>query len=119
MAHKILFVDDDPNIQRMVEIFLRDSGYQITFAKNGRSALKFIENEPFDLLITDIQMPELDGLSLAKAILEKGIQIPVIVVSAFGEENISTDKLIGDMSVINKPFDRARLIGAIEQKIKP
>ena len=51
MGTKILFVDDDPNIQKMVEIFLRNQDYQITFAKNGRSALKFFEADSYNIII--------------------------------------------------------------------
>ena len=119
MGNKILFVDDDPNIHRMVEIFLRSHGYQITFAKNGRSALKYFENNSFDLIVTDIQMPEMDGLTLTKEIRKKDNNIPIIIVSAFGQESMADEVKEVNISVLNKPFERDGLIDAIEINIKP
>ncbi|KAA3615720.1 MAG: response regulator [Calditrichaeota bacterium] len=119
MSNKILFVDDDPNIQKMVEIFLRDQNYQITYAKNGRSALRFFEKEKYNLVITDVQMPEMDGLTLAKEIRIQDKKIPILIVSAFGQENMN-NKVLGEQAfVISKPFERNELIDVIEKNIKP
>jgi CheY-like chemotaxis protein len=118
MGIKILFVDDDPNIHKMVELFMRSEGYKITFAKNGRSALKFFELDIFDLVVTDIQMPEMDGLTLTREIREKNTQIPIIVVSAFGQEKLALEALPKNTTVLNKPFEREKLIDAIRLKIK-
>lgn len=119
MGSKILFVDDDPNIQRMVEIFLRQQNYQITFAKNGRSALKYFDAAKYDLIITDVQMPEMDGLTLTREIRKKDNNIPIIIVSAFGQESMAREVEGERVTVLNKPFERASLIEAIENNIKP
>lgn len=118
MGTKILFVDDDPNIQKMVEIFLRNKNYEITFAINGRSALKIFNTGSFDLIITDIQMPVMDGLTLAKEVRKKDKNIPIIVVSAFGQESMSKKMRQQNAFVLNKPFERQLLIAAIEKGIK-
>jgi DNA-binding response OmpR family regulator len=118
MGNKILFVDDDPNIQKMVELFLRGEGFKITFAKNGRSALKFFERDTFDLVMTDIQMPEMDGLSLTREVRKTNTQIPIIVVSAFGQEKIAVENLPQNTTILNKPFERDILIEIINSKIK-
>ncbi len=119
MGIKILFVDDDSNIQKMVEIFLRNQDYQITFVKNGRSALKFFKADNYDLLITDVQMPEMDGLTLTKEIRKIDLKIPIILVTAFGQERLADEDQKENFSVLNKPFESKGLIEAIKKSITP
>jgi len=113
---KILYVDDDPNMQKMVELFMRKSKYNLSSAKNGRSALKMLENNSYDLIITDVQMPELDGLSLIEEIKKQKIKVPVIIVSAFGQESISDKGLKkGAVKILRKPFESKQLFDVIEK----
>ena len=84
----ILFADDDPNIQRMVELFLKKFTLKIEFAKTGRTALKMLEYDSFDMLFTDAQMPEIDGLTLIKEIRRRKWSIPIVLISAYGQESL-------------------------------
>ena len=119
MVRKILFVDDDPNMQKMVELFIRKSKHQLSCAKNGRSALKILENNKFDLIITDIQMPELDGLALIDEIKKLNIEVPIVIVSAFGQESMSQKAITkGAFKIVHKPFESRQLLEVIEQFIK-
>ena len=116
---KILYVDDDPNMQKLVELFMRKSKYELDSAKNGRSALKLLDKNKYDLIITDIQMPEMDGLSLIDEIKKKKIVAPVIIVSAFGQESISQKGLRkGAVKVLHKPFESKQLFDVIEKYSK-
>lgn len=119
MPGKILFVDDDPTLQKMVEIFLRNNSYEIAFAKNGRSALHQIKQKDFDLIISDVQMPEMDGLTMISEIKKINSELPVIIVSAFGNESLAQRALeAGAKLILNKPFESKALIAAIESFIK-
>ncbi|HED11361.1 MAG TPA: response regulator [Caldithrix abyssi] len=112
---KILFVDDDPNMHRMVELFLRSAGVELVFAGNGRSAIKHMENHTFDIIFSDIQMPEMDGIALLQYLKEKGDTTPFIIISAFGQENMAGKALeLGARAIVNKPFDRETLLKKIE-----
>ncbi|HHM01836.1 MAG TPA: response regulator [Caldithrix abyssi] len=113
---KILFVDDDPNMHRMVELFLRSAGVELIFAGNGRSAIKHMENHRFDLIFSDIQMPEMDGITLLKHLREKGDATPFVIVSAFGQESVAEKALaLGASDIVNKPFDRETLLAKIRK----
>jgi DNA-binding response OmpR family regulator len=113
---KILYVDDDPNMQKMVELFMRKSKYELYVAKNGRSALKLLEKNTYDLIITDIQMPEIDGLSLLDEIKKQKIKAPVVIVSAYGQEIISQKGLKkGAVKILHKPFESKQLFEVIEK----
>ena len=119
MPGKILFVDDDPNFQKMVEIFLRNNSYDISFAKNGRSALHLIQQHVYDLVISDVQMPEMDGLTMITEIKKVNADLPVIIVSAFGNESMAEKAIAaGARLILNKPFESKALISAIETFIR-
>ena len=112
----ILFVDDDPNMRRMVELFLKNQDVLLRCAGNGRVALKYIETQNFDLIFTDVQMPEMDGLSLLSELKKRNILIPVVIVSAFGQESASRQAFdLGAGDVINKPFDRNTILKIISK----
>ena len=82
-APHLLVVDDSPTVLKLQERLLRREGYQITTAKNGREALEVLEKTPFDLLITDVDMPEMNGLSLTEAAREKELlkNLPILMIS--------------------------------------
>lgn len=114
----ILFVDDDPSMHKMVDLFLRDLNYTISWAKNGRSALKMLKGNKYDLIISDIQMPEMDGLSFLQEIRKYNKKTPFVVLSAFGHERLSEKALkYGATAVLNKPFESKILQSTIAKFI--
>jgi DNA-binding NtrC family response regulator len=116
MPKNILFVDDDPNLQKMVEIFLRTTDYHLSFAKNGRTALKMYQEGSFDLILTDIQMPEMDGITLVREINKLDKSIPIIIISAFGKKSMAQKAIAeGASKILDKPFDSQALIGIIKE----
>jgi DNA-binding NtrC family response regulator len=108
---KILLVDDDPNMLRLMDFYLQSESYKITKAVNGRKALALIREEPFDLILADMQMPELDGYSLLKRIQET-VQnnMLVIMVTAYGQvDDAELPIKAGAYDIIQKPFTSFRL----------
>lgn len=91
---KILVVDDSPVDQTLVARLLQKcDDVEPTYADNGREALERIEREEPDLVLTDLQMPEMDGLALVKAIRKQHPTIPVILMTAYGSEDIAIEAL--------------------------
>ena len=89
--YKILIVDDEPKIREVIKEYAEFSGYEVTEAEDGMSAVGLCKLNDYDLIIMDIMMPKLDGFSACKEI-KKIKDIPIIMLSARGEEY---DKLFG------------------------
>ncbi|NOT86095.1 MAG: sigma-54-dependent Fis family transcriptional regulator [Methylococcaceae bacterium] len=104
-AH-IVIADDEKNGRRMLEIILNKLGYQVTTAVDGLEAFEIIRNTSVDLLITDLRMPKMDGLALLAALRQENIDIPVIVVTAYGTvENAVAAMKQGAFDFIVRPLD--------------
>ena len=116
--YKILVVDDEMNIRRVVREYAEFEGYEVDEAENGMAAIEKVKNNDYDLIVMDIMMPKLDGFSTCKE-LKKSKDIPVIMLSARGEEY---DKLfgfeIGIDDYVVKPFSPKELMARIKAVIK-
>lgn len=114
----ILLVDDVEDIREGISEILQDDGYSISTASNGKEALRILRNRPIDLVITDILMPEMDGLELIEK--TKDLYLPdleFILISGGGRRLTSdydylevTKKLTGISNVLKKPFHPDKLI---------
>lgn len=116
--YKILIVDDEMNIRRVVREYAEFEGYSVEEADNGMTAVDMAKNQNFDLIIMDVMMPRLDGYSACKEI-KKHKNIPVIMLSARGEEY---DKLfgfeIGVDDYVVKPFSPKELMARVKAVVK-
>jgi DNA-binding NtrC family response regulator len=102
---KILVVDDEEGARELFNTILTDEGYEITLANNGEEALSLFKNTPFNLVITDIKMPVMDGLQLLQEIRKIGSKTDVIMVTAYGEvESYLKAMSLGAAEYINKPI---------------
>ncbi len=107
---QVLVAEDDPKIAKVVEHLLRREGYQVARARDGREALTRVEVEPFDLLLLDIGLPEVDGFEVCRRVKARS-DLPVIVLSARGEELDRVMGLtLGADDYIAKPFNSAELV---------
>ena len=115
---RILIVDDEINIRRVVKEYAEFEGYEVGEAANGMEAVELVKNNDYDLIVLDIMMPKLDGFSTCKEI-KKYKSIPVIMLSARGEEY---DKLFGfELGIddyVVKPFSPKELMARIKAVIK-
>lgn len=111
--YKILVVDDEPKIREVIREYAEFSGYEVTEAEDGMSAVGLCKLNDYDLIIMDIMMPKLDGFSACKEI-KKIKDIPTIMLSARGEEY---DKLFGfELGIddyVVKPFSPKELMARI------
>ena len=91
---EILVVDDSPIDRMLISAMLqRGTGWKVTTAENGQQAIEAMRTRSFSLVVTDLQMPELDGLGLVRAIRNEFIFVPVVLVTAFGSEKQSVAAL--------------------------
>ena len=100
---KVLIVDDDPNQIKLIKLYLKNMDLEITTAKNGRHAVHILKDKAFDIILTDYQMPEMDGETLISTIRnEIKLQIPVIMISANDRQpNLAKYK---NIRILKKPF---------------
>lgn len=110
---KILVIDDDPSIRNMLEIVLKKTGYDVTCTESGKSALEKLKKETFELIISDIKMPDITGIDLLKKIKTINPEIPVILITAFASANDAVEAMkLGAEDYVTKPFnlDELRII---------
>ena len=107
----ILIAEDDIGLQTSLSFILEDEGFNLTLVSNGKLAFEKIQDayqkdEMFDLLITDIQMPELNGLQLIKSISQAGIELPIIVTTGYGDKQTLIELIrLGCDDFLSKPFE--------------
>jgi len=107
MTHKILIVDDEAHILQVLSLKLRNCGYDIATAIDGEDALYQVTSDPPDLIISDVQMPYMNGLEFAKALSSDSStsHIPVIILTARGHTLEASDTDIPNIrKVLSKPF---------------
>ncbi len=119
---KILVVDDDDLIRDLIYEILEPNGYQILLADNGNKALEILDQEEVDLIITDIIMPDKEGIETIIDIKKKLPRAKIIAMSGGGQLDansyLSIAKKLGVKATITKPFDPAKLIRTIEEVLQ-
>ncbi|CAM2921328.1 alkaline phosphatase synthesis transcriptional regulatory protein [Streptococcus acidominimus] len=115
MAKRILIVDDEPHILTLVSYHLSKEGFEVTTVEDGRSALTIARKELFDFIVLNIMLPQLDGIEVCKRLRKSGIETPILMLSAKGEE---FDKVLalelGADDYMTKPFSPRELIARIK-----
>ncbi len=120
MLEKILVADDDPAARECLCRSLAQAGYKVTAAANGRQALELFSCQPFDLVITDILMPDCDGLEVLRHIRQVRPQVPVVAISGADDELFRQDAAgLGATFVLPKPFTAAELHAAVRRALPP
>ena len=113
MGKHILVVDDSTSIRQMVEMTLKKCGYQVTLAVDGLNALEICKEQGFDFVLTDVNMPNMDGITLVKSLrqLERFKRTPIIVLTTeAGSDVKQKGKDAGATGWMVKPFDPDKLI---------
>jgi DNA-binding NtrC family response regulator len=115
---RILIVDDDFEMAAMIAEELGERGYATLALRSSRDALRRLESETFDALITDLRMPELDGLTLLAASRALDPSRPVILMTVHGAIDTALEaSRLGTFHYITKPFSPARLITLLERAL--
>jgi len=115
----ILVVDDEPNYLVVLSELLKEEGFEVVTAQRGEDGLKVVEETDLDLVITDMRMPGMDGLELLKAIKSFNKDLPVVMITAFGEvEKAVVAMKAGAYNYLAKPFNNDELLLNIRKAIE-
>jgi len=118
MRHKVLIVEDEPELVGILSFLIKDEGHDIEIAFDGKEALKIIKSNPPDLVLLDIMLPNINGFELCN-IIRRNSTIPVIILSAKVEdENIIKGLELGADDYITKPFNHRELVLRINSLLK-
>jgi DNA-binding response OmpR family regulator len=118
---RVLVVEDDPSIRELVSLHLGLDGYRVTPVADGREGLRLAQEQPFDVLILDLMLPGLDGISLCRAVRREGVNrdIPILMLTARGEES---DKVVGLESgaddYLTKPFGVREFVARVNALLR-
>jgi len=112
---KILVVDDESAITELVQLILTEEGYDVHTAKDGREGIRLFNQIDPDIVLTDIVMPDMEGIEFIQTIAKMKQDLPIIAMSGnvMGKGFLNAARLLGAMKVLHKPFTSAELIDAV------
>ena len=116
---KVLYVEDEIALRDITSSSIESIINKLVVADNGKEGLEKFINDEFDLVITDLSMPVMDGITMIKEIRKINATIPIVVTTAFGSQNEEVAKLqdIGMSAYIMKPVDVMKLLQTIDESI--
>ena len=118
MSPKILLAEDDNDMRRFLVKALEKAGYKVLSYDNGASAYDRLREEPFSLLLTDIVMPEMDGIELARRATELDPDLKVMFITGFAAVALNPDsKAPKDAKVLSKPFHLRDLVDEVNKML--
>ncbi len=114
---RVLLIDDEMPFRQTIAKFLTRAGYEVVEAENGQLGLRAFEQSKFDAIVTDIIMPDIEGLELIRTVRSIDPNIPVVAMSGGGRvsgmQPLKVAKILGASAVLYKPFERAQLLEAM------
>ncbi|HKX38907.1 MAG TPA: response regulator [Burkholderiales bacterium] len=114
MSRRILLIEDDPRLAAMVSEYLGGAGYRVSVAGGGNAGMRLLEREPFDALVLDLSLPDVDGLEVCRRLREKH-ELPVLMLTARGD---AADRIvgleIGADDYLPKPFEPRELLARLK-----
>ena len=115
----VLLVDDDQEFRKAMKRMFERSGYAITVAADGQEALEILSRDTFDLIISDLRMPNLDGVELMTEISRQRLTTPIIFLTAFGEVESYMDLMnLGAFEYIHKPVKSQEILSVAKKAIE-
>ena len=110
---RVLVIDDDQAILRMLRLCMSTAGMTVVTADGGRTALQSLDQDNFDVIVLDLQMPDMDGRAFYHEMTSSGHAEPVIILSAYGAE--AARRQLGAAAAVSKPFDPDMLVETVLQ----
>jgi two-component system cell cycle response regulator CpdR len=113
--YRILLAEDDQVMREYLARALERSGYRVAAVDRGTEAIPLLESESFDLLLTDIVMPEMDGIELAQRAQEIAPDMRVMFITGFAAVTLKAGKAVPQARVLSKPFHLRDLVSEVDQ----
>lgn len=118
---RLLIADDNAALRRTMGRLLQAAGHEVTLAENGQEALEQYRRDPVDVIITDLYMPEMDGIELLLRAQSECPEVPIIAMSGGGEvarhDLLRDAKILGAVAALPKPFEEEALLNAIDRAL--
>ncbi len=120
MAERILVVDDEPNMLRLLRTILMDkTGYEVITTNNPLEVGKLLQEETFDLVVTDLKMPLVDGLDLIDIVRKVKVNLPIVIITAYGTTTTAEEAVRrGAYDFITKPFRKETILITIKRALE-
>jgi len=118
---RILLIDDDANILGVYAEMLRTAGYEVVEASNGKEGVRLYKEASFDLVVTDLLMPEKDGLEVVMELRRDFPEVKIITLSAgnaYGHSSLETSLALGAARTLRKPFKEDQLLEAVREVLE-
>ena len=116
---RVLLIDDEPMVRKIVRKMLERAGHEVVNVENGRAGLDRLERAPFDLIVTDIIMPDVEGIEVLMTVRERHPSIAAVAMSGGGRmgnvDFLEVARKLGAAATLEKPFTQDALLKAIDQ----
>src|SRR5437660_2880646 len=116
---QVLIVDDEPNLRKILSAQLSRDGYDVMTAEDGEQGLEALREHHIDLVITDLKMPKVDGMTLLREALREEPELPVVMITAHGTVDTAVEALkLGAFDYLTKPFDKDEVRQIVAKALK-
>jgi len=116
---QVLIVDDEPNLRKILSAQLTRDGYDVMIAEDGEQGLSMLREHHIDMVITDLKMPKVDGMTLLKEALREDPELPVVMITAHGTVDTAVEALkSGAFDYLTKPFDKDEVRQIVAKALK-
>ena len=120
---RILVVDDNASVRTTARALLEAAGFEVVEAESGATALKTLTSERFEAVLTDIFMPDTDGIELIHTLHRQSPDLPIVAMSGGGyndgKDVLAVARLFGAVQIIQKPLTQRKVVGAIRRALAP
>ena len=118
MSATILIIEDQAPVRKLVRQVLEDAGYQVCEASNGREGFERFQAQPVDLVITDLEMPEMNGLEVISALTQAFMDVKIFAMSGVSSDDLQKAKQLGARHTFSKPLDLQTLLRTVQHELQ-